>query len=209
MDRISGIFGGSAAAMTAMRLLLQLHLLSSALATSQPQRQCPNVETGICFRPAHGSSANTTAIAKTHADSADACCAACLADASCASWTMIGEGGENCHLKPGVPQDTERQHAPACTSGVARSNPAPQPPQPAPAPAAPPAPPGALSVLFMVIDDLRPEFNVAYGQKKLVTPNIDKFAASATTFTRAYVQYSHCSPSRNSFMSKSKPPRLR
>ena len=58
-------------------------------------------------------------------------------------------------------------------------------------------PKGALSVLFIVIDDLRTEFNVAYGQKRLVTPNIDKFAAEALTFTRAYVQYSHCSPSRN------------
>ena len=52
-------------------------------------------------------------------------------------------------------------------------------------------------MLFIVVDDLRTEFNVAYGQKRLVTPNIDKFAAEALTFTRAYVQYSHCSPSRN------------
>ncbi len=162
-----------------------------------PQGQCPNIEVGVCFRPAHGTSVNTTAIKKTTAESAADCCGACLATASCASWTMIGEAGENCHLKPGVPTNSERQHQPACTSGVARDNPTPLPPQPPPTPPAPPTPPGALSVLFIVIDDLRPEFNVAYGQTKLVTPHIDKFAASALTFTRAYVQYSHCSPSRN------------
>ena len=54
-----------------------------------------------------------------------------------------------------------------------------------------------LSVLSIGVGGLRTEFNVAYGQKRLVTPNIDKFAAEALTFTRAYVQYSHCSPSRN------------
>ena len=46
---------------------------------------------------------------------------------------------------------------------------APQPTPPAPTPAPkPPAPPGAMNVLFFVIDDLRPEFNKAYGASSLL-----------------------------------------
>ena len=40
--------------------------------------------------------------------------------------------------------------------------------------------------------DLRPEFHDAYQQDFLVTPNLDKFAKSALTWRRAYVQFSHC-----------------
>ena len=62
-----------------------------------------------------------------------------------------------------------------------------------------------LNVLFLMVDDLRPEFNRAYQQKTLVTPNLDSFAETSLTFDRAYVQYSHCSPSRNSFMTGRSP----
>ena len=34
---------------------------------------------------------------------------------------------------------------------------------------------------------------------------MDKFKQTALTFNRAYVQYSHCSPSRNSFLSGRSP----
>lgn len=34
------------------------------------------------------------------------------------------------------------------------------------------------------------------------TPALDKLAATGITFTRAYIQFSYCAPSRNSFMSK-------
>lgn len=61
------------------------------------------------------------------------------------------------------------------------------------------------SVLFLVIDDFRPELSGAYGQRRLVTPNLDKFAQSALTFGHAYVQFAHCSPSRNSFLSGRSP----
>ena len=60
-----------------------------------------------------------------------------------------------------------------------------------------------LNVLLLVIDDLRPEL-AAYGFPT-VTPHLDAFASSALTFGRAYVQYSHCSPSRNSFLSGRSP----
>ena len=63
-----------------------------------------------------------------------------------------------------------------------------------------------LNVLLLVIDDLRPQFNTsAYGQTQVVTPHLNKFASTALTFTRGYVQYSHCSPSRNSFLSGRSP----
>ena len=62
-----------------------------------------------------------------------------------------------------------------------------------------------MNVLFLMVDDLRPEFNQAYGQNDLVTPNLDRFTKSSLTFDRAYVQFSHCSPSRNSFMSGRSP----
>ena len=57
-----------------------------------------------------------------------------------------------------------------------------------------PAPPGALNVLYIVSDDMRPELPV-YGQHHVITPHFDQFAASATTFDRAYCQQSICSPS--------------
>jgi iduronate 2-sulfatase len=58
---------------------------------------------------------------------------------------------------------------------------------------------------LIVVDDLRPELSAAYGQTMLVTPNLDAFTKTALTFSRAYVQYSHCSPSRNSFLSGRSP----
>ena len=39
------------------------------------------------------------------------------------------------------------------------------------------------------------------GHKFMHTPHLDAFAKESTLFTRAYVQYSFCAPSRNSFMS--------
>ena len=36
---------------------------------------------------------------------------------------------------------------------------------------------------------------------KYHTPNFDKLAATGIAFTRAYIQFSYCAPSRNSYMS--------
>ena len=62
-----------------------------------------------------------------------------------------------------------------------------------------------LNVLLIVVDDLRPEFNLSYGQDHLSTPALDAFAKKSLTFNRAYTQYAHCSPSRNSFLSGRSP----
>ena len=41
-----------------------------------------------------------------------------------------------------------------------------------------------------------------YGQKQMITPNLDKLAAGGLTFNGAYAQQAVCGPSRASFMSE-------
>jgi len=64
------------------------------------------------------------------------------------------------------------------------------------------APAAALSatpnVLFIAVDDLRPEHGVFGGAA--VTPRVDAFARSALTFARNMVQIGVCSPSRTSLL---------
>eukprot|EP01060_Flectonema_neradi_P016062 TRINITY_DN2266_c1_g1_i1.p1 TRINITY_DN2266_c1_g1~~TRINITY_DN2266_c1_g1_i1.p1 ORF type:complete len:532 (+),score=87.49 TRINITY_DN2266_c1_g1_i1:48-1643(+) len=60
------------------------------------------------------------------------------------------------------------------------------------------------NVLFIAVDDLRPELN-HLGHQYMHTPNIDKLASEGMSFQRAYVQYSYCGPSRNSFMTGRRP----
>jgi len=54
------------------------------------------------------------------------------------------------------------------------------------------------NVLFIAIDDLRPEHGVFGGQA--VTPRVDAFARTAVTFNRNHVQIGVCSPSRTSLL---------
>lgn len=60
------------------------------------------------------------------------------------------------------------------------------------------------NVLFLAVDDLRPEFG-AYGKGYVKTPNIDKLAARGATFERAYCQQAVCSPSRSSILTGMRP----
>jgi iduronate 2-sulfatase len=71
-----------------------------------------------------------------------------------------------------------------------------------PSRAAEPAP--RWNVLFIAVDDLRPE-ETASGTAILKTPNIDRIAARGTTFERAYCQQAVCSPSRTSLMTGRRP----
>jgi len=61
-----------------------------------------------------------------------------------------------------------------------------------------------LNVLFIAVDDLRPEANAA-GSALIKTPNLDRIAARGTTFDRAYCQQAVCSPSRSSLMTGRRP----
>ncbi|MBC2596008.1 sulfatase [Ruficoccus amylovorans] len=58
----------------------------------------------------------------------------------------------------------------------------------------------APNVLFIAIDDLRPELG-AYGNKEIQSPNIDRLAADATLFNQAYSQVPVCGASRSSMLS--------
>jgi arylsulfatase A-like enzyme len=60
------------------------------------------------------------------------------------------------------------------------------------------------NVLFIAVDDLRPEA-LASGSDLVKTPNIDRIAARGTTFDRAYCQQAVCSPSRSSLLTGRRP----
>ena len=62
----------------------------------------------------------------------------------------------------------------------------------------------APNILFIAVDDLRPEFG-AYGASHVKSPNLDRLAASGMTFLRAYCQQAVCSPSRSSLMTGARP----
>ena len=60
------------------------------------------------------------------------------------------------------------------------------------------------NILFIAIDDLRPEFG-AYGASYIHSPNMDRLAKSGITFNRAYVQQAVCSPTRSSLLTGTRP----
>ncbi|WP_291967649.1 sulfatase [Maribacter sp.] len=60
------------------------------------------------------------------------------------------------------------------------------------------------NILFIAIDDLRPEIG-AYGSEVAITPNMDALAAEGLLFNNAYCQEAICSPSRASVMTGARP----
>ena len=60
------------------------------------------------------------------------------------------------------------------------------------------------NILFIAIDDLRPELG-CYGSQIAKSPNLDKLARQGLLFKRAYCQQAICSPSRASLMTGARP----
>jgi arylsulfatase A-like enzyme len=64
------------------------------------------------------------------------------------------------------------------------------------------------NILFIAVDDLRPELGT-YGQKHIISPNIDRLAAQGVQFNRAYAQAPICMSSRASLLTSIHPSRTR
>ncbi len=60
------------------------------------------------------------------------------------------------------------------------------------------------NVLFIVVDDLRPELG-CYGASHISSPNMDQLASQGVLFERAYCQQAVCNPSRSSLLTGMRP----
>ncbi len=60
------------------------------------------------------------------------------------------------------------------------------------------------NVLFIAVDDLRPELG-CYGVREIIAPSIDALAEQGVTFSRAYCQQAVCNPSRVSLLTGLRP----
>ena len=172
---------------------VECHPIQLKTDEAAPRAQClsGDRQPNVCF------STTPTLAPTAHsmvASTPDECCSACLEVPKCYSWTFTSsdpEASQRCELKH-ILQSGSSTSA-ACVSGNVKS-PLPVAPPPVPPPLPPPS--GAHSVLFMVIDDLRPQLG-AYSAPYPKTPAIDKLAATGLRFDRAYVQWPVCAPSRN------------
>ena len=68
--------------------------------------------------------------------------------------------------------------------------------------------PGPFNVLAILVDTVRADHVGAYGYKRLTTPHIDEFAASASLFERCYAQSPHTPRSIPSIMTSRHPSRI-
>jgi len=66
--------------------------------------------------------------------------------------------------------------------------------------------PTKLNILFIAVDDLRPELG-CYGKKHISSPNIDRLAAEGFMFTHTYCNIPVCGASRASLLTGTRPTR--
>ena len=64
--------------------------------------------------------------------------------------------------------------------------------------------PSTPNILFIAVDDLRPELG-CYGKDYIKSPNIDRLAKAGMVFNHAYCQQAVCSPTRSSLMTGTRP----
>ena len=62
----------------------------------------------------------------------------------------------------------------------------------------------APNILFIAVDDLRPELGI-YGNQRVKSPHIDQLASEGSYFTNHYVQVPTCGASRFSLMTGLRP----
>ncbi|MGW8316487.1 MAG: sulfatase-like hydrolase/transferase, partial [Bacteroidales bacterium] len=68
--------------------------------------------------------------------------------------------------------------------------------------------PARLNVLFIAVDDLKPNLG-CYGDTLALTPHMDAIAAKGTIFSANYCQQAVCAPSRASLLTGRYPDQLR
>jgi uncharacterized sulfatase len=69
-----------------------------------------------------------------------------------------------------------------------------------------PATPDKPNVLFIAVDDLRPQIGY-YGDTWMKTPNFDRLGATSRVFSRHYVQVATCGASRHALLTGQRPSR--